>query len=168
MSTEIVVCNIYKLFKSGNSFTKEGMKLKRSDIAITKAWVEECNLNWKDNGLWHVIDEEKTAEYNELREKERLLRIKQAKISKKVAENLTNMLDIGTDDIEVEKPKKKEIKEVKEIKDIDVDAEEVKSEKKIITGLGNLKVAYLEKYGKHVPVNKKNDIDWISQKVNNE
>lgn len=163
METEMVVCNIYKLFRNGKSFTKEGKKLERSNIVIRRDYADEKNDNWMDNGLWHEIDEDATELFYEKREKIRLDNIKKQKISKKVAENLTNMLDLDTDDVVVEKPKVK--KEVK-VDEIDVvDEEEVKDEINI-TGLGNLKVAYLEKFGKHVPVNKKNDEQWILDKLN--
>lgn len=157
----MVVCDIYKLFRNGKSFTKEGRKLDRSGIAIPRAYCEDKNRDWSDNGLWHEIDEEKTAEFYVLREKERLIKIKNSKISKEVAKNLANMLDVGIEDYQ----------------DIDVvDEEEVVTDPKIkkltkkekMRGIGDLKVAYLEKFGKHVPVNKKNDIDWIREKVNQE
>ena len=166
MKSEMVVCSIYKLFKNGNSFTKESKKLERDEIIIPRAYVEDQNYNWKTLGLWHEIDEEKTEEMYVLREQERQRKIKQNKINKKFTDNLTNMLGVGVEDVEepIAKPKKEVV-----VNDIDVvDEEIIEVEKKEpITGMGNLKVAYLEMYGKHVPVNKKNDIDWISDKVNN-
>ena len=163
METEMVVCNIYKLFRNGKSFTKEGKKLERSEIAIPRQYVEDQNADWQNLGLDYVIDEEATALFYEKREEERLRKIKNNKISKKVAENLTNMLDLGIDDVEIEKPKKK--KEVK-VEEIEVVDEKVVKTEITITGNGNLRVAYLEKFGKHVPINKKNDDKWILDKLN--
>ena len=163
METEMVVCNIYKLFRNGKSFTKEGKKLERSEIAIPREYVEDQNADWRNLGLDYVIDEEATALFYEKREEERLRKIKNSKISKKVAENLTNMLDLGVDDVEIEKPKKS--KPIK-VEEIEVVEEKVVKQEINITGLGNLKVAYLEKFGKHVPVNKKNDNQWILDKLN--
>lgn len=159
----MVVCNIYKLFRNGNSFTKEGKKLERSDIVIPRTYVEDQNYNWKTLGYDYVIDEEKTEEFYELREQERLLKIKNAKISKKVAENLTNMLDLGVDDVEIPK---KTPKKVKEIEVVDEEVVEVQKDEITITGNGNLRVAYLDKFGKECPVNKKNDDEWILAKLN--
>ena len=163
----MVVCSIYKLFRNGKSFTKEGKSLERSDVAITRLYAEEQNANWKTLGYDYVIDEEKTAEFYEIKEQKRLQKIKNAKISKKVAENLSNMLDLGIEDVEV--PKKVVKKKVEEIEVVDeevIEEEEEKKDKITITGNGNLRVAYLEKFGKHVPVNKKNDDKWILDKLN--
>lgn len=167
MESEMVVCNIYKLFRNGKSFTKEGKKLERSDIAIPRQYVEDQNADWQNLGLDYVIDEDATELFYEKREEERLRKIKNSKISKKVAENLTNMLDLGIeeDEDEIEKPKKKvKAKKVEEIEVIE-EKEVVKTEI-TITGNGNLRVAYLEMFGKHVPINKKNDDKWILDKLN--
>ena len=164
MESEMVVCNIYKLFRNGKSFTKEGKKLERSNIAIPRQYVEDQNADWQNLGLDYVIDEDATELFYEKREEERLRKIKNSKISKKVAENLTNMLDLGVEDVEIEKPKAKKKAKVEEI---DVIEDEVVKTEITITGNGNLRVAYLEMFGKHVPINKKNDDKWILDKLNN-
>ena len=161
--SEMVVCNIYKLFRNGNSFTQEGKRLERSGIAIPREYVEDQNHNWKDSGMWHEIDEEKTSEFYELREKERLVKIKNSKISKEVAKNLADMLDINVNgyenvDVEEKKEVKKSVYEPKVKKP---------NQKERMKGIGDLKLAYLAKFGTNVPINKSKDIDWILDKVNN-
>lgn len=63
METQIVICNVYKLFRDGSDFTKDSKKIVRTDIAMIRSYVNEKNSDWKNNGLWHEIDEEKTKEY---------------------------------------------------------------------------------------------------------
>lgn len=163
METEMVVCNIYKLFRNGNSFTKEGKVLHRTNLATLRSYAEQRNASWKTLGYFYEFDEDKTNLFYEKREAERLLKIKNSEISKKVASNLVNMLDLGND--VVEQPKVKAKKEPK-IEEIDVVDEEIIEDKIKITGNGNLRVAYLDKFGKECPINKKNDDEWILAKLN--
>ena len=162
METEMVVCNIYKLFRNGKSFTKEGKKLERSNLAIPRSYALDQNYNWKTLGYDYEIDEDATELFYEKREETRLRKIKNSKISKQVADNLTNMLDLGNEEEEIIIKPKQKVK----IEEIEIVEEEEIENKINITGLGNLKVAYLDKFGKHVPVNKKNDEEWILNKLN--
>lgn len=165
MSTEMVVCSIYKLLKNGNSYVKDGMKLERDEIIIGRDYVDEKNALWEQNGMWHEIDEDKTSAFIELREKTRITNINNQKIEGQLTKTLTDVIKKANkvNEIEVIEPKivKKEV--VEDV--IDEEIEKVDIDKLL---LGDLKVEYLDLTGKHVPVNKKNDKRWIYNKIQEE
>lgn len=132
----MVVCNIYRLFRNGTKFTKEGKKLERSDIFIPREYALLKNEKWNENGLWHEINEEKTIEFYELKEKKRLERIKNNKISGKLKEVMVDVISKGSD-----------------IAEIEVESEEVDGE------LKQLRNDYKKKY------NKKAYYNWSSEQL---
>ena len=120
----MVVCNVYRLLKSGNSFIKDGMRLERSNIAIPRGYVEEKNHDWELNGLWHEKDEEATEIYYEQGKLKRENRAKAEKVAGQLRDTLTKVLEQGS------VITKKEV--------IEDDSEELET----------LKAEYLEKFGK--------------------
>ena len=87
----MVVCNVYKLMKDGNTFVKNGMKAERTNAVMTRDYVEQKNENWQQNGRWFEIDEEATAEYESLREVKRQERKNKSKTKEKLNELLTEL-----------------------------------------------------------------------------
>ena len=124
MRTKMVVCNVYKLFKDGKNYTKQGKVIKRNNLALTRDYVEEKNNNWTNVGLWHEIDEDATVHFYEERE----LRRKEKKAAAKVSGHLNEVL------VDV-------IKKGANIESIEVESEDV-------TELEDLKKQYKEKFDK--------------------
>ena len=92
----MVICSVYKLLKSGNSYTKDGMRLERSNIAIPRGYVEEKNYDWESNGLWHEKDEETTEIYYEKGKIKRENRAKAEKVAGQLRDTLTKVLEQGS------------------------------------------------------------------------
>lgn len=124
MRTEMVVCDCYKLLKDGKSFTKQGKVIKRSNVAVPRWYADEKNLNYKDTGLWYEKDEDATETFYEMKEKRRIEKKENAKVSGQLNEVLVDVIRKGTN-----------------VNAVDVDSEDV-------TELEKLKVKYKEKFGK--------------------
>lgn len=60
METQMVVCDVYELYKKGMDFVKENGLLVRSEVLLNREYVLAKNDKWKENGLWHESDEKKT------------------------------------------------------------------------------------------------------------
>lgn len=136
MSNEMVVCNVYKLLKDGKSFTKRGMELKRSKVALSKGWVDRHNPQWQSFGQWFEILDEETEKFYELKEQARLDRKKKNEIKSKMNEALTSMVEstshVAEDEVE------------------EMDA---------------LRAEYEEKTGKKLSARFRNNKEWIESKL---
>ena len=108
MESVMVVCDVYELFKKGTSYKKEGKQLTRSSIALTRTYVEDKNLYWDVNGLWHEVDEDATKKFYELREEARLARINDNKVTSHVKNLLKDVIVQGAETVIAEIPVKKE------------------------------------------------------------
>jgi len=102
MNTTMVVCNIYKLFKDGKSFTKEGKKLKRSNSVVTRQWAEEKSADWRNSGLLFEIDDEKTAEYYKKGDLKRQMRKDAENKKNQLTEMASNMLENASKVVELD------------------------------------------------------------------
>lgn len=98
----MVVCDVFKLFRDGNSFVKESKKLLMKDKVLRRDYAEGKNADYKSNGLWHEIDEEKTKEYYAMGAKKLEKRKKAEKARKRVSEALVDVLDAGAKSVEGE------------------------------------------------------------------
>ena len=108
--TVTVIANVYKLFKDGKRFTKHSKKLVRSDIAIPRAYVEEKNDKWEENGLWHEIDEDATVEYYKKGAIKIAKRKADAEAKAKLKDVLTDVLVEGSKGVKkVEEPTEPEV-----------------------------------------------------------
>lgn len=106
MESTIVITNVYKLFKDGKRFNKESKKLMRSEIALPRTFVKEKNAKWKENGLWHEVDEDATKKYYAWGEKKVAKRIAAAEAQAKLKNVLTDVLVQGSKVIEPKKVEK--------------------------------------------------------------
>lgn len=136
MSSQMVVCNVYKLLKDGKSFTKRGMELKRSEIALSRDWVERHNSQWGKCGLWHEILEEETEKFYELKEQARLDRKKKSEIKSRMNDALTSIVESSNHVAEEE-----------------------------FDEMEALRAEYEEKTGKKLSARFKNDAEWIKSKL---
>lgn len=102
MSTVMVVCDIYKLFKEGKSFTKSGMQIKRTNAVQTREWAELNNEKWKEIGLWYEIDDEKTAKYYEVGEAKRDNKKKALKKKQQLTDVMSGILEGANEKVEVD------------------------------------------------------------------
>lgn len=60
----IVVCDLYRLGKNGDKFSKEFKTLIRKGAKINESYVNGRNANWSVNGQWYEVDEKATEERN--------------------------------------------------------------------------------------------------------
>lgn len=149
MVSTMVITNVYKLFKDGNHFKKESKKLMRSEIALPRAFVEEKNAKWEQNGLWHEIDEDATKKYYIWGEKKVAKRIAEAEAQEKLKNVLTDVLVQGSKVIE---PKKVEKIESTDDNSNEVNLKELQEEYKKVTGK-----KLVGKYAKDIP--------WMQKKI---
>lgn len=119
--TVMVSCDVYLLLKEGNRYVKNGMKLDRTNLILPRGYVEEKNISWETNGLWHEKDEEKTKIFYEKQE----LKYKSRQNAEKKKGQLTEVMS------EILENANKPIK-------LDDDTDELVS----------LKAEYFEKFGK--------------------
>jgi len=145
----MVVCKVFKLFKDGEHFTKDGKKVKRNKCVVPRNYVEEKNSKWEQNGLWHEINEEATKEYYVEGDK------KVAKI-KEIEESRANLGNVLTEAL---KSGGKATK--KEVKKKEVEKEEVVVDPKLV----ELRVQYEEVTGKVLSPRFKNDAEWMTKKI---
>ena len=136
MSNQMVVCNVYKLLKHGTKFTKEGKLLERSNLALSKDWVEQKNEKWLLHGKWYEILEDKTDEFYELKEQARVDRIETEKVEKGLKDALLHAVKVGAKVVE------KEVDEIQSLRD-----------------------EYEAKLGKKLSPRYMNDVEWIKSKL---
>lgn len=147
----MAITNVYKLFKDGKRFKKESKKLMRSEIALPRAFVEEKNAKWEQNGLWHEIDEDATTKYIAWGEKKRAKKAAEVEAQEKLKNVLTDVLTTGSKVLKKEKTAKKQTKP---------DDESVKI-------LKALRIQYKEVIGKRVPPRQINNAEWIEETIKN-
>ena len=131
-----MICNVYKLLRSGTTVTKEGKVLERSNIAIPKNWVDEKNADYKNYGKWFEILEDETEAFYEKREIARKARQKADEIKSRLNDALTQAVEVGS------KIAEKEFSEIEELRN-----------------------KYEEELGKKVPARFRNDAEWIKSKL---
>lgn len=61
----IVVANLYRLGKDGDSFSKKFKTEVRSRAKVTEDYVKRVNANWATGGMIYKIDEKATKERDE-------------------------------------------------------------------------------------------------------
>jgi len=96
MKELMVMCNVYKLLRDGNHFSKESKKLIREKIILSRDYVEEKNKNCLENGIWHEKLEKETSEayeYGKILAKKRL---EDEKVADKLKDVLTDVIKKGT------------------------------------------------------------------------
>ena len=140
METVVAVCNIYELTKRSGKFIdfkKDKGLLLRSEILLEREYINEKNESCYRNGIWHEVNEDLTVEYFENGAKLKSKREKAKVKAKKLTEVLTNVLET---------------------------ADEINSEEEDVD-LNELRESFKLKFEKDVPVNKKNDKNWILNKL---
>lgn len=136
MSTQMVVCNVYRLLRRGSQMTKEGKILERSKVVISRQWAEEKNSDWLNYGKWYEILDDETEKFYEKRELARIERQKTSEIQGKLHQAMAQAVTIGS---------QKAQEQVDEIHALRED--------------------YKAKFDKQVPPRFKNDAEWIKSKL---
>jgi len=148
-SRPMVVCRVYKLFKDGENFTKEGKKVKRNRCVIPRGYVEEKNAKWEQNGLWHEINEEATKEYYVEGDKKVAKR-------KEIKESQANLGTVLAEALKSGANPTKKATTKKEVA-----KEEVVVDSKLV----ELRIQYEEVTGKVLSPRFKNDAEWMEKKI---
>jgi len=145
----MVVCKVYKLFKDGKNFTKEGKKVTRNRCVIPRWYAEDKNAKWLQNGRWHEINEKATEEYYEVELAKKEQEREDEKEKGELKEILTGVIKEG---VKTKAPKKAKAKKE--------DIVEVSQE------LLDLREEYVEVFGKKISGRYLNDAEWIAKKIN--
>ena len=149
----MAMCNVYKLFRDGKQFTKESMKLIRSNIVIPRSYVAIKNAKWKENGLWHVIDEKATAEYYKHGEVKRAKKRAAEKVKSQLKDVLTDVLTVGSEKISADTTSVKKEEKIEEKESVEN------------TELVETQELYKKVVGKRLVGKYAKDIPWMKKKI---
>ena len=113
MKSEMVVCKVYKLFRDGESFTKDSKKVIRTRRVIPRWYAEDKNAKWEQNGRWHEINEEATKEYYEVGRAKQAQKREDEKVKGELKDILTRVIKEG---VKNKAPKKEKVEKKMQLK----------------------------------------------------
>lgn len=92
MNSQMVVATKMRMIRVDGAYVKENARVLRADMKVLRTHVEETNAESKNNGVYFVMDEEKTKLFCEQQKENQAKKEQKAKLSNISANDLVSAL----------------------------------------------------------------------------